>query len=81
MVIILPGMLPKTAQAFTISASPDEIRLKAGQDEIARFPYNNPDAFNRLANSSQVGIVEYPPKDVFPNAITAVAYVQTWRPA
>lgn len=81
MVIVLPGMLPMDAPNYTVSASPNEIRLKAGHEEIARFPYNNPEVFKFLSTSNQVGIVEYPPGEYFPNAITAVAYVETWRVA
>ncbi len=77
MVIVLPGLLPKVDTTYTISASPSEISIKAGFNEIARFPYSNENVFRILTMSSQVGIVEYSPKDAFPNAITAVAYVQT----
>lgn len=81
MVIVLPGMLPPDAPNYTVSASPNEIRVKAGREEIARFPYHNPEVFQFLSKSNQVGIVEYPSNDVFPNEITAVAYVETWRAA
>jgi hypothetical protein len=77
MVIVLPGLLPKGVSSYTVSASPSEISIKAGFNEIARFPYKNENVFRILTMSSQVGIVEYPPKEVFPNAITALAYVET----
>lgn len=79
MVIVLPGLLPKDAANYTVSATPDTIRIRAGYDEIARFPYNNVEVFNRLANFNQVGIVEFPQGGVFPGCITAVAYVETRR--
>lgn len=77
MVIVLPGLLPKDVDNYTVSASPAEIRIKAGFNEIARFPYNNDRVFHLLTTRSQVGIVEYPPNETFPNEITALAYVQT----
>jgi hypothetical protein len=78
MVIVLNGHLPKDAPNYTVSASPNEIRLKAGYDEIATIPYYNEQVFNLLTTFTQVGIVEYePPKEAFPNCITNVAYVQT----
>lgn len=77
MVIVLPGLLPKGADNYTVSASPCEISIKAGFNEIARFPYTNERVFSMLTTRSQIGIVEYPPKEVFPNCITALAYVET----
>lgn len=77
MVIVLPGLLPKDVDNYTVSASPTEISIKAGFNEIARFGYCNDRVFHLLTGCSQVGIVEYPPKEAFPNCITAVAYVQT----
>lgn len=77
MVIVLPGMLPKDASSYTVSASPDRIRIRAGYEEIASFPYSNSEVFNRLSGFTQVGIVEYPDGGVFPNCITALAYVET----
>lgn len=80
MVIVLPGNLPGGAGSYTVSASPHEIRIKADYNEIAKFPYKDPEVFDLLSGFSQVGIVEYPPKEAFPGCITAVAYVQTMRP-
>lgn len=77
MVIVLPGMLPKDAPTYTVSASPSQIKIRAGYDEIAMFAYNNGEVFNRLAHCNQVGIVEFPQGSVFPGCITAVAYVET----
>ena len=77
MVIVLPGLLPKGFDTFTVSASPSEIRIKAGFNEIARFKFCNQKAFEILKKCSQVGIVEYPPKEPFPACITALAYVET----
>ncbi len=77
MVVVLPGLLPKGAENYTISASPTEIRIKAGFNVVASFPYSNAKVFQMLMTRSQVGIVEYPPEDAFPNCITAVAYVET----
>jgi hypothetical protein len=77
MVIVLPGMLPKDAPNYTVAATPSEISIRAGYDEIAKFPYKNQQVFDLLTTFTQVGIVEYPPKEAFPNCITAVAYVQT----
>ena len=75
-VVVLPGNLP-LAEHYTIAATPDEIRIKAGHNEIARFPYKNDNAFRALQTASQVGIVEFAKGDIFPNQITNMAYVQT----
>ena len=80
MVIVLPGNLP-SADNYTVAATPDEIRIRAGYNEIARFPYQNDRVFGLLSTFSQVGIVEFPPQDSFPGSITNVAYVQTMRGA
>lgn len=77
MVIVLPGRLPAGAENYTVSATPTRIRIRAGHNEIASFPYNNSEVFSRLAHFSQVGIVEFPPEDYFPDSITAIAYVET----
>lgn len=77
MVIVLPGMLPSEPQPYTVSATPTHIKIKAGYDQIALFPYHNEEVFQRLIHFSQVGIVEYPPGESFPACITAVAYVET----
>lgn len=77
MVIVLPEHLPKDAPNYTIAASPREISIRAGHNEIAKFAYNNEHVFQLLSTYSQVGIMEYPPSEPFPNCITAVAYVQT----
>jgi len=76
MVIVLPGRLPSSPN-YTVSATPSQIRIRTGQTEIAAFPYNNPEVFQRLSHFSQVGIVEFPEGDYFPDAITAMAYVET----
>lgn len=80
MVIVLPGHLPR-ADNYTVAATPNEIRLKAGWDVVATIPYSNKDVFERLTHATQVGLVEFiPPGEPFPNAITNFAYVQTMRP-
>ena len=75
-VMVLRGKLP-LAEHYTIAATPDEIRIKAGQNEIASFSYKNDNAFNALQRVPQIGIVEFPEGGVFENAITNLAYVQT----
>ncbi len=78
MVMVLPEKLPG-ASTYTVTASPEHIRIRADHDEIAKFSYNNQEVFRRFAHMVQVGMVEYPVDEPFPAAITAVAYVQTMR--
>ncbi len=75
LVIILPVMLP-SAENYTVSVSPTELKFKAGYDEIARMPFDNAEVYERLAFTPEVGLVEYVPGDFFPGVITAVAYVE-----
>lgn len=81
MVIVVNGHLPKNAPHYTVAATPNNIKFKAGWDEVASIPYANEEVFRRLTRATEIGVVEYePPKEAFPNAITNVAYVQTMRP-
>jgi hypothetical protein len=81
MVIVVNGHLPSNAANYTVAATPNALKLKAGWDVVAEIKYANERVFDILTRSSQVGLVEYePPNDVFPASITKIAYVQTSRP-
>lgn len=81
LVMVLPDRLPPGANTYTVHATPNEIRIKADYNEVARFSYNNPDVFNTLAGTNQIGLVENPPNEAFPGYITNLAYVTTARPS
>ena len=74
-VMIIPALLPE-AETYTVSISSDDIRFRAGDDEIAVLPYNNHDIFQRIANHTQIGVLENPPGSELPSYITNVAYVE-----
>lgn len=80
-VIVIPALLPD-AETYTVSVTDNEIRFKAGYDDIAELPYMDPDReiYRRLASQTQVGLVEYPPGwGDFPGHITNVAYIEVRR--
>lgn len=77
-VIVLPGHLPK-AETYTVSVSDRDIKLRAGYDNIANLDYQGGEIFQRIANHTQVGLVEYAGEGDFPMHITNVAYVEVRR--
>ncbi len=79
MVVALAGELPLNASSYTLRATPTEIIFRAGQNEVARFPFSNTEVFNELAKLSTIGAVECPDDGVFPGALTNVLYVETMR--
>lgn len=78
-VIIISGSLP-VAETYTVSVSDRDIRFRAGYEKIAEMPYQGGEVFERLANNTQVGLVEYDGSG-FPQDITHVAYVEVRRSA
>lgn len=76
-VIIVSGSLP-VAETYTVSISDRDIRFKAGYENIAELPYQGGEIFERIANNTQVGLVEYSDTG-FPQHITHVAYVEVRR--
>lgn len=76
-VIIISGSLP-AADTYTVSISDRDIRFKAGYEKIAEMPYQGGEIFERIANNTQVGLVEYDGTQ-FPEKITHVAYVEVRR--
>lgn len=77
-VIIIPASLPE-AETYTVSVSDKDIRFKAGYEDIATMPYQGGEIFQRIANNTQVGLVEYRNGEKFPTNITHVAYVEVRR--
>lgn len=76
--VIVPGQLP-FAETYTISVSRDEIKFKADYDDVAVMSYQGGEVFDRIAQNTQVGIVEYAGSGDFPTHITHVAYVEVRR--
>ena len=77
-VIVIPAMLPD-ADTYTVSVSSENIKFKAGFEEIADLAYQGGEIFQRIAQHTQIGVVEYPPGGQFPDVITNVAYVEVRR--
>ncbi len=77
-VIIVPASLPD-AETYTVSVSDENILFKAGYERIAEMPYQGGEIFERIANNTQVGLVEYVAGEGFPENITRVAYVEVRR--
>lgn len=74
-VIVVPSDLPK-AETYTVSVSDRDVRFKAGYKEIATVPMRDSEVYSRLTRLSQIGLVEYPKGEPFPDCITAVAYIE-----
>lgn len=74
-VIVVPGDLPQ-AETYTVSVSDRDVRFKAGYTEIGMVPMRDSEVYGRLARLSQIGLIEYPKGEPFPDAITAVAYIE-----
>ncbi len=73
--IVVPVKLPQ-ADSYTVSISPDDVKFRAGHEHIAHFPFRCAEVFRRLSEASQVGVVEYPAGQPFPDCLTALAYVE-----
>jgi hypothetical protein len=73
--IVVPVKLPQ-ADNYTVSISPDDVKFRAGHQNIAQFPFRCAEVFRRLSGASQIGLVEYPTGQPFPDCITALAYVE-----
>ena len=56
--VIVPERLP-SAETYTVSVSRDEIKFKADYEDVASMPYQGGEVFDRIAQNTQVGIVEY----------------------
>jgi len=77
-VIVIGTKLPR-AETYTVSVSDRDINFKADYERIAQVDYPGGEVFQRIANSTQVGLVEYDGEGVFPAYITQVAYVEVRR--
>lgn len=78
-VIVIPALLPE-AETYTVSVSSNKIRFRAGYSDIAEMDYPGGEIFRRLAQSTQVGLVEYPPGwGDLPAHITNMAYIEIRR--
>lgn len=76
--IVIPAELP-ASETYTVSVSESDVRFRAGYNEIATIPLEHSEVFRRLSDKTQVGLVEYPEGQPFPDCITAVAYVELRR--
>lgn len=77
-VIVVPEQLPE-AETYTVSVSDKDICFKAGHDKVTEFPYTGGEAFKRISDHTQVGLVEQPRPGHTPDHITKVAYVEVRR--
>jgi hypothetical protein len=78
-VIVIPANLP-AADTYTVSVSDRDIKFKVGNQSIAEMPYEGREIYERIANNTQIGLVEYPPGGGdLPKHITNVAYVEVRR--
>jgi hypothetical protein len=77
-VIVIPGNLPR-AETYTVSVSDRDIKFRADYSCIAEMLYQGGEIFRRIANTIQVGLVEYSGTGDFPASITNVAYVEVRR--
>jgi hypothetical protein len=76
--IVIPAKLPP-ADTYTVSVSEKDVKFRAGFREIASIPFQSAEVLSRLSVRSQVGLVEYPKGQPFPDCITALAYVELRR--
>ena len=76
-VIVIPADLPQ-ADTYTVSISSNDIKFKAGYEDIAVIPYNGSEVFERIANNTQVGLLAAA-DEMYPPHITHVAYVEVRR--
>ena len=77
-VIVVPAHLPY-AETYTVAVTQDQIKFKAGYDDIAEMAYPGGEIYDRIVGHTQIGLVEYPPEGEFPPFITNVAYVEVRR--
>lgn len=76
-IIVIPATLPE-AETYTVSVNNEVIRFKAGYDDIAEMAYPGGEIFERIANNTQIGLVEHAGEHL-PAHITNVAYVEVRR--
>lgn len=76
--IVIPAKLP-SADTYTVSISEHDVKFRAGHKEIAHISYFHADVFQRVSQNTQIGLVEYPSDEPFPDALTAIAYVELRR--
>lgn len=76
--IVVPMELPE-GKSVTVSVSEKDIRFKSGRNHLAEIAYDNAEVYSRLSRFSQVGLMEYPEGEAYPNCITAIAYVELRR--
>lgn len=74
-VVVVPAHLPQEG-GITLSISPRDVKFRAGFKEIANIPLTHPDVMARLKDQYEIGVVEYPEGDAFPDCITAIAHVE-----
>lgn len=78
--IVVPDFLPE-GKNYTVSVSDKDVRFRAGHEKIAEIPVTHPEVLKRLLSSTEVGIVEYPKGEPWPDCITAMAYIEVRKGA
>lgn len=79
-VIVVPERLPE-AETYTVSVSDRDICFKAGHEKVTEFSYTGGEAYRRISDLTQIGLVEQPRPGYTPDHITKVAYVEVRRAA
>jgi hypothetical protein len=78
-VIVIPAHLPE-AENYTVTITPENIKFRAGYNDVAELRYPGGELFKRLAHSVQVGLVEYEPGiEDMPKNFTNLAYIEVRR--
>ena len=74
-VIVIPAFLPED-KTYTVSVGDTDLRFKSGFEKIAEVPLTHPEVLKRLKAHTEIGIVEYPKGEPWPDCITNVAFVE-----
>jgi hypothetical protein len=78
-IIVVPTELPE-ADTYTVSVTDEHMKFMADYDDVAQMDYPGGEIFKRIANNTQIGLVEYPADGSdFPTDITKLAYVEVMR--
>ena len=74
-VIVVPAHLPQD-KSCTVSVSDKDVKFRAGFENIGEVAVTHPEVLKRLSSQTEIGIVEYPKGEPWPDCITAMAYVE-----
>ncbi len=79
-VIVVPAHLPQD-KSCTVSVSDTDIKFRAGFEQLAQVNVSHPEVLKRLKAQTEIGIVEYPEGDPWPDCITAIGHVEVRKGA